>query len=51
MKITEEKINALIEDEKNAHIEYKQLGLNNLSRDEGKHHAFLLKLRKKLYGY
>ncbi len=51
MKISEEKLNSLIEDEKNAHVEYKQLRLNKLSSDEGRHHAFLLKLRKKWYGY
>jgi len=50
-KISEDKLNSLIDDESQAHVEYKQLGLNNLSKDEGRHHDFLLKLRKKWYGY
>ena len=47
MKLTNRKLKALIKDEAMATKEYKQLGFKNLSRDEHRHHQFLMKLRKK----
>lgn len=49
--IEENKLNALIEDEKMAHAEYKKLKLPNLAKDELKHYHFLLRKRKEWYGY
>lgn len=50
-KISEEELNSFIDDEAKGNSEYKKVGLNNLARDEARHHDFLLKLRKKWYGY
>jgi len=50
-KISEEKINEMIRDENLGYEEYKSYGLNNLARDEKKHYNYLIKLRKKWYGY
>lgn len=49
MEISEQELNALIEDEKQASINYKRLGLDRLSRDEAGHHNYLLNLRKRWY--
>jgi hypothetical protein len=51
MNISEEELNSLIEDEKKGFITYSKLGLDNIARDEKKHHEFLKKLRKQSYGY
>lgn len=50
-KLSEEKVNAFIEDEKMASEEYGSLGYSQLSKDEARHHKFWLKKRKEWYGY
>lgn len=49
-KISEEKLNELLLDEKQAFVEYAKLGLSNLARDEKKHYNYLKKLKRQLYG-
>ena len=48
MNITRAKLEYLIKDEKKATQEYKELGLESLSRDEHGHMIFLTKLLKKM---
>jgi len=47
MKLTNEKLDDLIEDEKQAHEEYTRLGLHSLARDELRHYKFLKRLKEK----
>lgn len=51
MKIPEQELNYLIDDEKKANENYLKLGLPNLAKDELKHYHYLLNLRKQWYGY
>lgn len=51
--ITEEKLDMLIKDEFDAQVEYAQMihidpQFRVLSDQEGRHHAFLVKLKKRL---
>lgn len=45
-KLTCEKIRAFISDEEKGIKDYKDVGLNKLSRDESGHREFLIKLAK-----
>ena len=47
MKLTNRKLKALIKDEAMATREYNALGFKSLSRDEHRHHEFLMKLKHK----
>jgi len=47
MKLTEERLDELIEDEEMASKEYHALGFHNLARDESKHARFLKKIKRK----
>jgi hypothetical protein len=51
MKVPLDKVNALIDDEKQARDEYKQMGFQKISSDENRHYNFWLKYRKQHYGY
>lgn len=52
MKISEEEVNALIEDERKARDDYERMGFPRLASDENRHFKFWLKYRKLHYkGY
>lgn len=45
-RLTMRKLDAMIRDEAKGVREYRRYGLNNLARDEAKHHAFLVNLKR-----